>query len=118
MNFAVKLPLFVEPSVALSLDGQSRILNWAYNHLLEIANTKKEEWKKSQDPELGKLIYTKNGLRDLLPSLKEEKPFLQAVHSVPLKNAALRLSQSIQAFQDDRKKPKKDQIGRGWPKFR
>jgi putative transposase len=122
MLFAVKLPLGVVEDQARSLEGQSKILNWALNHLLEIAQTQKEELKKTKDPEkakaITKTIYSERGLRDLLPSLKKEKPFLNSVHSVPLKNAAIRLSKSIRRFQENKKKPKKDQLKVGWPKFR
>jgi putative transposase len=122
MLFAVKLPLEVQDDQALSIEGQSKILNWAFNHLLETANTKIEELKKTKDPEVAQLllktIYSEKGLRNLLPALKKEKPFLCAVHSVPLKNAAIRLSKSIRRFQENKKKPKKEQIRVGWPKFR
>ena len=89
MIFAVKIPVEVSEDDGRIVEGQSRIVNWAYNHLLEKANQWKEEFKKTGNPELSKIIYTKTGLRDLLPELKKEYPFLKAVHSVPLKNAAL-----------------------------
>ncbi len=118
MIFAVKMPLEVTQEHEGSLIGQSKILNWSYNHLNQIAISKKDEFIRTKDPEIAKLIYSKKGLRDLLPALKKEKPFLNSVHSVPLKNAAIRLSRSIQRYQEDRKKPKKDRLGIGWPKFR
>src|SRR3990167_3064314 len=74
------------------LDGQSRICNWLYNHLVEEDAKLKEQFLKNQDPTAAKNLYTKRGLRNLLPKIKEDHPFLKVVHSSPLKNTALRLS--------------------------
>lgn len=48
---------------------------------------------------------------------KKEYPFLKSVHSSPLKNTALRISESIQAYQESRKGRR---MGRqsGWPRHR
>jgi putative transposase len=113
---SIKLPLEGTIQSFLSLDGQSKICNWLYNHLLEKANILKTSFIQSGDSKLAKTIYTERGLRDLIPSLKEENPFLRSVHSSPLKNAALRLSSSIQAHQKA-KKGKRKGIS-GWPRFR
>jgi len=112
---AIKLTLEGDVQSFLSLDGQSRICNWLYNHLLETANDLKTTFIQSGDLTLAKTIYTERGLRDLIPSLKEEKPFLRSVHSSPLKNTALRLSNSIQAHQKAKKGKRKGVSG--WPKF-
>src|SRR3989338_5340785 len=99
------------------LDGQSRICNWLYNHLVEEAAKLKEQFLKNQDPTAAKNLYTKRGLRNLVPAIKEEHPFLKVVHSSPLKNTALRLSEAIQTHQKSKKGKRKG--GRmGWPKFR
>jgi putative transposase len=113
----IKLQLMAEAQVFRSLDGQSRICNWLYNHLLEKAHALKEQFIESGNEELAKTLYTERGLRNQIPSLKKEKPFLKSVHSSPLKNTALRLSQAIQAHQKSRKgKRAGKQVG--WPKFR
>jgi len=114
---ALKLECTVEADAACILDGQSKICNWSYNHLLEEAAKLKEEFIKTQDPEIVKTLYTERGLRDLLPSLKDDHGFLRLVHSSPLKNAALRVSAAIQAYQDSRKGRRKGNKT-GWPKFR
>ena len=113
----IKLQLEAPKEVFRSIDGQSKICNWLYNHLLEKANKLKQEFIQTGNAELAKTLYTERGLRNLLPSLKEEYPFLKAVHSSPLKNAALRLSQTIQARQ---KSKKGKRVGKeiGWPHFR
>lgn len=116
MIFAKKIALKLSKEEEMVLDGQSKILNWLYNHLLETANTLKTQYLQTQDPSLPKILYTKRGLRDLLPSLKEEFPFLKSVYSSPLKNAALRLSESIQAYQKSRQ-GKRNGKKTGWPKF-
>ena len=113
----VKIPLHVSKEAESILDGQSRICNWLYNHLLEQACELREEYRKEQDPEIAKILYTERGLRNLLPSLKKEFCFLNVVHSSPLKNAALRLSSSIQAYQRSRKGKRKGK-DTGWPRFR
>ena len=98
------------------LDGQSKICNWLYNHLVEKASLLRGEFCEAQNSDTAKTLYTKRGLRNLLPKIKEEKPFLKVVHSSPLKNTALRLSHSIQSYQKSKKGKRKGKLG--WPKFR
>jgi putative transposase len=111
----VKLRLHVDEEKRSVLDSQSRKCNWLYNHLLERANRLREQYRETPTEEISRVLYTKRGLRNLIPELKEEKKFLKTVHSSPLKNTALRLSESIQAYQKARKKEGKV---RGWPRFR
>lgn len=118
MKSAVKIKLIVDEPTAAYLDGQSRICNWAYNHLLDPANGLRTEYVAAQNPELVPLLYTENGLRDLLPTLKDSAPFLKAVPSSPLKNAVRRLSRCIQTYQKNKQKEKKKQRAVGWPSFR
>jgi putative transposase len=113
------LKLALEPDIASTetLDGQSRICNWAYNHLLDEAHAMRKQYIETQQPELAKIVYTERGLRNLLPALKDQKPFLKTVHSSVLKNTALRLSASIQAHQKSKKGKRKGKPV-GWPKHR
>ncbi len=113
----IKLQLEATAEIFRSLDGQSRICNWLYNQLLEKANALRQEFIQTGNTELAKTLYTKRGLRNLLPALKKEYPFLKSVHSSPLKNATLRLSQAIQARQQS-KKGKRRGKEVGWPRFR
>lgn len=99
------------------LDGQSRICNWLYNHLLEKASALKSEFIQTKNSDIAKTLYTERGFRNLLPALKQERPFLKSVHSSPLKNTALRLSASIQAHQKSKKGKRKGEVV-GWPRFR
>ena len=69
------------------------------------------------DKEQGRIAYSKRGLRNLLPDMKKEHQFLKSVHSSPLKNAALRLSKSIEDYQGSRKGRRKGKKT-GWPKYR
>jgi putative transposase len=112
----VKLKL--EPSIEMAriLDGQSRICNWLYNSLLEKANQLREDYRQTQNPVISKTLYTERGLRNLVPSFKKEHCFLKSVYSSPLKNTALRLTDSIQTYQKSRKG--KQSKKSGWPKFR
>ena len=114
---ALKLKLHPNPDVAGILDSQSRICNWLYNHLLEKANDLRATYRETQDPMVVTVLYTKRGLRNQVPKVKLQHPFLKSVHSSPLKNTALRLTDSIQAYQ---KSNKGKRLGKcsGWPSFR
>ncbi len=116
MKSAVKIPLLVGEREAAVLDSQSRIANWLYNRLLEQANALRAQYRASQDKTVGKTLYTERGLRDLIPALKEQHPFLKSVYSSPLKNAALRLSQAIKAYQDGKHGRRAKAVN--WPRFR
>jgi len=107
----------VDTQTASELDGQSRICNWLYNHLLEKSHDLKKQFIQSGDSETAKTLYTKRGLRNILPLIKQEHPFLKVVHSSPLKNTALRLSEAIQSHQKSKKGKRKGKRV-GWPKFR
>jgi len=117
LNFAIKLDLKLDEEGQRIIDGQSKILNWTYNQLLDRANSLREEFKKTGNETACKTLYTQRGLRNLLPDLKKEFPFLKSVHSSPLKNSALRLSDSIRAYQDSRKGKRKGKKT-GWPSFK
>ncbi len=116
MRSAVKIPLLVGEPEAAILDSQSKIANWLYNKLLERANDLRTRYRASQDKEVGRTLYTERGLRDLIPELKEQHPFLKAVYSSPLKNAALRLSAAIKAYQDGKHGRRAKAVN--WPRFR
>jgi putative transposase len=116
MKLAVKIGLEVEQEVADILDSQSKILNWTYNHLLETANTLRQSYKVSLSQDTAKTLYSERGLRDLVPELKKQYPFLKTLYSSPLKNAALRLSQAITEYQKGQKGKRKNKVK--WPKFR
>lgn len=117
MNSVLKIPMKLSPEDSAIINGQSRICNWTYNHLLEIAMSERHKFISSNDKEAAKLVYSKRGLRNLLPELKKDFTFLQSVHSSPLKNTALRLSATIEAYQKSRKGSRKGKKT-GWPKFR
>jgi len=106
-NIVLKLLCEVEPADARTINGQSKICNWLYNHLLQKALELKRQFCETQNQDTAKTLYTKRGLRNLLPKIKEEHPFLKVVHSSPLKNAALRLSSAIQAHQKSKKGKRK-----------
>jgi putative transposase len=116
-NTVLKLVCEGEPQAINDLNGQSRICNWLYNNLLERAELLKQEFIQTSNPQAAKDLYTKRGLRNLLPKIKKESPFLKVVHSSPLKNTALRLSNAIQSCQKSKKGKRKGKLIR-WPKFR
>ncbi|ADG05295.1 RNA-guided endonuclease InsQ/TnpB family protein [Kyrpidia tusciae] len=116
MPSVLKMLLEVDEHTAAILDGQSRIANWLYNRLLEEANELRRRFRQTQDPAVGKVLYTERGLRDRVPALKKERPFLRTVYSSVLKNAALRLSGAIRKYQKARREKGASSVG--WPKFR
>ena len=116
-SVAFKLKLEVDAAGMSVLDGQSRICNWLYNYLVDKGHQLKQEFIQSGNREAATTLYTERGLRNLLPQIKEEHPFLKVVHSSPLKNSALRLSNAIRVYQKS-KKGKRPGKQMGWPKFR
>lgn len=112
----IKLKLLPDAESAKILDGQSRICNWLYNQLLTKANAYRAHYRETQDNNSAKILYTKFGLRNLVPELKRDHPFLNVVYAAPLKNTALRLTASIQTYQKTRKGKQKGKTG--WPRFR
>jgi len=78
-NLVLKLELEMDEQTAYQLDGQSRLCNWVYNHLLEKAQELKQEYIKTNNQEAAKTLYSKRGLRNLLPEIKEKHPFLKLV---------------------------------------
>ncbi len=85
------------------LDGQSRICNWLYNHLLDACI---KDYKENHN---SKQLLSDRNLRDYGVSLKEQHPFLKTVFSSVLKEPANRLSNAYQKFFDKKG---------GYPKFR
>lgn len=120
-RIAFKTKLIVDEETARILDGQSKILNKYYNLLVDAAIEIRNDWiargAPREDP-AALVVYSLRGLRNwgsenLVPSL----PYLRSVHSSPRKNAALRLSRAIQAYQKSRKGQRAgDQTG--WPGHR
>jgi len=111
---AIKIPLVFESEKMRILDGHSNICIWLYNQLLEKASQLKEAYKTSQDPQIGKQLYSPRGLRNLVPKMKQEHPFLKVVHSSVLKNVALRLTDAIKR----QKESKKNTYKIKWPRFK
>jgi putative transposase len=116
MRSALKMRLDVEEHTAAVLDGPSRIANWLYNRLLEEANERHRRLRQTQDPEAAQGLYTERGLRNRIPALKQEHPFLRTVHASVRKNAALRLRGAIRKYPKGRHGRRAKRAG--WPKFR
>jgi putative transposase len=112
-----KIRLEVDTDAESALDGRSRICNWLYNELLDLAGVLRARYRLDQDADIGRILYTERGLRNLLPELKRLYPFLHTVHSSPLKNAALRVSDSIRRYQDSQHGRRQGQ-STNWPRFR
>ena len=113
---AIKLEIFGDDESLWALDGQSRICNRLYNELVHRASEIKIAYTQTGDEYFATMLYSKRGLRNLIPEIKKEYPFFNTVHSSPLKNTGLRLSASIQASQKCKKGKRKGSSG--WPHFR
>lgn len=98
-----KIEILFEKDVQFILDGQSKICNWLYNQLLDRVN---EEYKHMQKE--ATLLRGRN-LRNMVPQLKREHPFLNSVYSSPLKNVAFRLVHAFDGFL---------KLNRGYPNFK
>ncbi len=81
MQCAAKQLLKLNPADEAHIEAQMKKCNKLYNLLVEKANTLREDYVKTQDPEIVKTLYTERGLRNLIPGLKEQHPFLKSVHS-------------------------------------
>ncbi|ERJ11925.1 Transposase protein, partial [Haloplasma contractile SSD-17B] len=103
MKFNRKIEIVFNHKTTLILDSQSQICNILYNELLEKIN---QEYK--NNPKDATLLKGRN-LRDLIPVLKQSKPYLKTVYSSPLKNVAFRLRDAFKEFFEGE---------RGYPKFR
>ena len=121
MKSVVKIALEVTRDQAAILDSQSKIANWLYNQLLEHANALRKQYREAEDQpsrdQIGLTLYTERGLRNLIPDLKAQHPFVKVVYSSVLKNAALRLSKAIRDHQASRHGRRKGPPV-NWPKFR
>jgi putative transposase len=128
MIFARNVLLKIDAEASAILDGQSKIRNRLHNDLIDIVGdsikslsdikaSNETDIDKSSELDLIRTLYTKNGLRDLVPGIKERHPFYKSVASSPLKNVARRLNRSIKNFQDSKTgKRKGPKIG--WPKYK
>lgn len=114
---ALKIKVTFGPEGERILDGQSKILNWTYNQLLEIALKLRDKFIETGDKQARNTLYSERGLRNLLPRIKKEHLFLKSVHSSPVKNAALRLSGSIRDRQKSKNGTRKGKVT-GFPRFR
>ncbi|OIJ19232.1 hypothetical protein BKP45_13820 [Anaerobacillus alkalidiazotrophicus] len=102
MIFNRKNKLITTKEQELQLDGQSKMCNWLYNQLFQLVE---EDYKNGRQE---KLLNGRN-LRNKVPKIKAQSPFLYKVHSSPLKNTALRLKEAYDRFFDqklDNQKPK------------
>ncbi len=115
-----KIQLDVTVEAGQLLDSQSKKCNWLYNQLLQRANELKAQFMASdgQDSAAAKTLYSRRGLRNLVPMLKAEHPFLKTVYSSPLKNAALRLTAAITEYQKSRRGERANGHQVAWPHFR
>jgi putative transposase len=108
MIYNRKIKLRTSKDQELLLDGQSKMCNWLYNKLYELVET---DYKNGNTK---KLINGRN-LRNEVPKIKQNSPFLYKVHSSPLKNAALRLKESYDRFFDPKLENQKPKF-RSWKK--
>lgn len=114
---AIKVLLHPSLEQAGQLDGQSKICNWLWNKLKNEVEARFQLLRhgymygvlKDDDADTRLLfdIYGPRGLRNLVPVLKAQHPFLHSVYSSPTKNIALRMTAAI----------KRHQAGGGWIQF-
>lgn len=98
VSSVLKLRLYPDEKTSYCLNDQSRKCCSLYNNLLEEANQEIKEAHETNNKELLKNIYSPYGLRNRVPRMKEQHPYLKSVYAAPLKNAALRLTHAFQAY--------------------
>ncbi|WP_164667311.1 RNA-guided endonuclease InsQ/TnpB family protein [Virgibacillus doumboii] len=108
LTYNKKVRLVVTKENRQLLDSQSRMCNWLYNQLLDAVE---EDYR---DGNAKRLLSGRN-LRNEVPKIKKENPFLYKVHSSPLKNAALRLNDAYNRFFDEKLANQKPKY-RSWKK--
>lgn len=116
MIYVRRIPWQVDETTAAMLDEQSKIACWLYNQLLQRANEYRAIYRETRDRQTGRTVYSKYGLRNLVPGMKRQHPFLRRVYSSVLKNTALRLSHAIANYQDSRHGRRQGRA-KNWPKF-
>ena len=90
MNITQNIWLVVNNENELILDGQSKILNWLYNYLIDLTAKQYEIYL--QDSTQYPLVYQKYGLRNYVVNvMKKEYPFLNTVYSKPIKECVVKL---------------------------
>lgn len=110
MKYNHKIKLQTTKEQEWQLDGQSKMCNWLYNQLYELVEM---DYKNGNTK---KLLNGRN-LRNEVPKVKQNNPFLYKVHSSPLKNVAIRLKEAYERFFDpklDNQKPKFRSWKRKW----
>lgn len=99
-----KTEIFFSEKDSLILDGQSKISNWLYNQLLDIAIC---DYK---DGNTLKLASGNNARDYMINTLKPKHPFLNTVNTRVTNNTAMRLATSYKNFFERGNK--------GFPKFK
>ncbi|MBP3886833.1 MAG: transposase [Cellulosilyticum sp.] len=92
MKYNRKIEIVFEKEDELILDGQSKICNWLYNKLLDICKSDYALYGRASKITFG------NNIRDMVPALKYDFPFLSSVHSSPTKNVGRRLQDAYKDF--------------------
>jgi putative transposase len=108
--YSQNIEIILSKENQLILDGQSKILNWLYNHLLDLSIKQYDQVKIGTLDKT--LLNKKYGLRNYMVNEMKESPdykFINSVYSKPLKESAMRLENSF-------KKLFKEKTG--YPKFR
>ena len=87
-----KTEIFFNEKDSLILDGQSKINNWLYNQLLDIAI---DDYKSGN---LLKLASSNNARDYMINTLKPKHPFLNTINTRVTNNTAMRLTTSYKNF--------------------
>ncbi len=110
MIYSQNIEIKLSKENQLILDGQSKILNWLYNHLLDLSIKQYDEVKQGTLEKT--LLSKKYGLRNYMVNVMKESnefKFINAVYSKPLKESATRLEQTFKKFFTE---------GTGFPNYR
>jgi hypothetical protein len=78
MESLLKIKLHLDDADVRVLIRSSKIINWLNKYPLEQANRPRTKYIASQDKNLGLTLYSKRGLRNLIPEIKKTHPILSS----------------------------------------
>lgn len=90
ITYNKKIEVMFSKEDELILDGQSRILNWLYNQLLTLC---KDDYEKNNNE--NRFLNDRNLRNYVAQVMKEKHPFLETVHSSPVKEVSFRLKDAF-----------------------
>ena len=91
----IRLKLSPDTEQASYLDHYSKICSWSYNQLLDFASDYYKQYQQTNDKHLERILFTEEGLTELLPKLLVLQPGIANINPVLLHTSAHALTSHI-----------------------